>query len=43
MKKDFLDDRMAKRGKGVDDLVMVRLRSASRLHLTYSFHNVYMY
>ena len=33
MKKDFLDDRMAKRGKGVDDLVMVRLRSASSLDL----------
>jgi hypothetical protein len=24
-------------------LVMVRLRSASRLHLTCSFHNVHMY
>ena len=33
MKKDFLDDRVAKRGKGVDDLVMVRLRSASSLDL----------
>ncbi len=43
MKKDFLDDQVAKRGKGVDDLVMVRLRSASRLHLTCSFHNVHMY
>jgi hypothetical protein len=32
---------VAKRGKGVDDLVMVRLRSATRLHLTCSFHNVY--
>jgi len=43
MTKDNLDAQVAKRGKGVDDLVMVRLRSASRLHLTCSFHNVHMY